>query len=278
MRRRQETPWSSHDWPLFGNYARAASFANWRPHGTGDWLLIYTLGGSGRVTTPSGSFSTQPGDAILYAPGDFQDYRTDPRAGKWQLLWSHFVALPVWAPWLRWPQGREGVRRLHLGGRDLRSRFVAALTRALRFSRGSLPGDFAVNALEEALLWAALAGVDESHGRRDPRIRKGMDYLAGKLKEPFRLETVARHCGLSVSRFAHLFKETAGISPQKFFEQQRLRQAGELLGLSSLGIAEIAAEVGYEDPFYFSNRFRKQMGKSPSQWRRDRSQKKSAAR
>jgi AraC family transcriptional regulator of arabinose operon len=38
--------------------------------------------------------------------------------------------------------------------------------------------------------------------------------------------------------------------------------------VTSLGIAEIAAQVGYDDPFYFTNRFRRHAGKSPTQYRR----------
>ncbi len=49
--------------------------------------------------------------------------------------------------------------------------------------------------------------------------------------------------------------------------------ASRLLRLTSLGIAEVAAEVGYEDAFYFSNRFRRYAGKSPTKFR---AQKKSA--
>ena len=106
--------------------------------------------------------------------------------------------------------------------------------------------------------------------RTDPRVRRAMDYLAANLRQPFRLETLARHCGLSVSRLAHLFKTGAGTSPQQFFEQQRMWHAGQLLRLTGLPVAEVAVEVGYDDPFYFSNRFRRYAGKSPTQFRRQR--------
>jgi AraC family transcriptional regulator of arabinose operon len=47
-------------------------------------------------------------------------------------------------------------------------------------------------------------------------------------------------------------------------------QAGQLLRLTGLGIAEVAAEVGYDDPFYFSNRFHRYSGKSPTQFRQQK--------
>lgn len=245
------------------------TYTNWRPHGTKDWLLIYTAGGAGYLTTASQEGKTRPGDVTLYAPGDYHDYKTDPEAGRWHLLWAHFIPKPSWHPWLRWPVGHHGVKSLHLEKGEVRDSFVGAMQRMLRIFRRRLPNarDFAVNALEEALLWAHVSASRGDWMRTDPRVRRAMDYLTANLRHPFRLETVARHCGLSASRLAHLFKTGTGTSLQQFFEQQRLWHAGQLLRLTGLGIAEVAAEVGYDDPFYFSNRFRRYAGKSPTQFR-----------
>lgn len=77
----------------------------------------------------------------------------------------------------------------------------------------------------------------------------------------------ARHCGASVSRLARLLKQQTEVSPQQFLERHRMQHACQLLRRTSLGISEIASEVGYADAFYFSNRFRRYAGKSPSQFR-----------
>ena len=267
---RPVTPSPSASELIADEFNQGRSYTNWRPRGSGDWLLIYTVAGSGRSATPAGDFATQPGECILYAPGDYQDYRTDAAAGRWHLLWSHFTPRPGWHPWLLWPKNASGVRHLHLPKGEVRDAFAAAMRRTIRHIRRRLPNalDFAANALEEALLWAHLAAARGEWMRLDPRVRKAMDYLAANVRQPFHLETLARHCGLSVSRLAHLFKSEAGLSPQRFFEQQRMRQATQLLRVTGLGIAEIAAEVGYDDPFYFTNRFRRHAGKSPTQYRR----------
>jgi AraC-like DNA-binding protein len=46
-----------------------------------------------------------------------------------------------------------------------------------------------------------------------------------------------------------------------------LRRAGELLALSRQTIAEIADEVGFANPFYFTLRFKKHTGESPRAFR-----------
>jgi AraC family transcriptional regulator of arabinose operon len=165
--------------------------------------------------------------------------------------------------------GTHGVKSVHLEAGEVRECFVAAMLRTIRTFRRKLPNllDFAGNAFEEALLWAHTITSRQAWLRTDTRVRKAMDYLAANLRKPFRLEILARHCGLSVSRLAHLFKAESGLSPQQFFEQQRMWHAGQLLRLTGLRIAEIADEVGYADAFYFSNRFRRYAGKSPTQFR-----------
>ena len=270
MPARRETPYQTTSTLHAGEFNRNRSYKNWRPRGSGDWLLIYTAGGSGRIATPAGAFALPVGEAILYAPTDYQDYRTDPVVGRWRLQWSHFKPKPGWHPYLNWPINAIGVSQLHLPKGEVRDAFARALLRTIRVLRRRVPnaGDFAANALEEALLWARLAAPRGEWMQLDPRVRRAMDYLAENLRQPFDLEALARHCGLSVSRLAHLFKGEAGLSPQRFFEQQRMRQAGQLLGVTGLTIAEIAAEVGYDDPFYFTNRFRRHTGISPSAFRR----------
>lgn len=252
-----------------GDFRRNRRYATRRPHGSGDWLLIYTVAGAGHLSTSRGMAPTKTGEVILYAPDDPQDYSTDRPTGFWHLLWVHFNAKPSWHDLLRWPRGSHGVRSLQLETGEMRDYFVAAMQRMLAMSRRQGPNaiDLAFNALEEALIWAQAATFSGPWSKLDLRVRKSMDYLATNLKEPFRMETLARHCHTSVSRLAHLFKEETGTSPQQFFEQQRMRQASRLLRASSLGIGEIAAEVGYDDPFYFSNRFRRHAGKSPSEFR-----------
>jgi AraC family transcriptional regulator of arabinose operon len=247
-------------------FRKDASYTNWRPHGTRDWLLIYTEAGGGRIVTPSGAFVTAQGDALLYAPSQMHDYST--AADHWHLLWAHFVPTPAWQRRLVWPT-TKGLRMLHLRGGEVRDQFRAAMLRAIHMVRRKLPGalDLATNAIEEALLWANVAASKDPWLSMDPRVRKAVDYLGANLREPFQLAALARHCGSSVSRFAYLFKRETGFSPRHYLEQQRLRHACQLLRLTSLGIAEIAAETGFADPFYFSNRFRRFEKLSPTAFR-----------
>ena len=260
-----------------GEFDRGAEYKNFRPHGTSDWLLIYTVAGRGRITAADESWDTAPGEAVLYEPHAHQDYATAaPGAdgsgrGRWRLRWAHFQPLPHWLPWLHWPRRAPGLRWLRLESGEARVRAAAALAETVRWDRRQVaPGhvDLAVNALERALIWAHAARADGGGwAAMDERVRRAAGWLAEDLRRPFSLARLAAHSGLSVSRLAHLFKAQTGVSPQQFAERRRLERACQLLRHTGLTVAEISEETGFVDAFYFSKRFRRHLGRSPSEFR-----------
>ncbi len=263
------TPWSPLGELYCDEFHRDASYSTWRPKGTDDWLLIYTEVGAGRFVSAQGSVVTRAGDIVLYAPHEPHDYSTSQDAGEWRLLWAHFLPKPHWQAWLSWPATEQGLKLLRLAEGEIQSEFRAAMRRMISLSKRPIPiaRDLAMPALEEALLWARLAAYQDKWVTMDGRVRRAIDYLAAQYREPFQMEKLARHSGLSVSRLAHLFTAQTGLSPQRFLERHRMQIASRLLRMTDFTVTEIAAEVGYADPFYFSNRFRHYSGKSPSQFR-----------
>ena len=257
---------------IAGEVRRGANYTNLRPHGTPDWLLIYTVSGQGKIVAADGRhWLVGPGEAILYEPRAFQDYSTSDM-GNWRLRWAHFHPRPHWLPWLRWPPRADGIRAVRLEGTQARRRVVAALAEAVRWrQRQELPGhiDLAANALECALLWMHADQTDgRAWTRTDARVRRALEWLEEEPRRPFSLARLAAHARMSVSRLTHLFKEQVGVSPQRFAERRRLEHACQLLRYTGLSIGEVAVETGYEDAFYFSKRFRRHLGQSPSEFRR----------
>jgi len=241
----------------------------YRPEGTRDWLLIYTLGGSGLYSYDGGEYRSRAHDVTLFRPGAFQNYRIAPEAGRWDLYYAHFLPRPDWLPWLGWPVKAEGFMTLSLREPVVRRRVVQRLRDMVRLNAGSQPRRlaFAQNALEEVLLWCDAVNPKQAFAQIDPRVRKAMDFLGEHAAEPFSEEQLAHAAGLSPSRLRHLFRTQAGDSPRKFQEEQRMRRARDLLAMSSQTIGEIAQELGFENPFYFTLRFKKQTGESPRAYR-----------
>ena len=98
-------------------------------------------------------------------------------------------------------------------------------------------------------------------------IRKGTRLLIKEWNRNRPISSYASLCGISETTFYQHFKAWAGVSPVEYRTKMRISAAKSLLRNSSLRVAEIAAEVGFDDPYYFSRIFRKSVGVSPRAYR-----------
>lgn len=93
-------------------------------------------------------------------------------------------------------------------------------------------------------------------------------YLLKHYAEPITSELLSARFGFVPSYIGKLFRMHKGMSPAQFLVQTRIEHAKELLRLRpELQIKEIAEQVGYGDPLYFSRVFQKETGKRPSDYR-----------
>lgn len=255
---------------LTGHFDQDTAYRHRRARGSVDWLVFATVEGAGFLATGATRIILPAGHLACYLPGTPQDYGTDPAAGHWDFYWAHVEPRPTWLPWLAWPEVGPGLRHLVIDDEDL----IAAVHTALgamhhdALSPLATGEELACNAFERALLLAHLANPAAADGGLDPRVRRALAYMGANLHRPLGLGGIAAHCDCSPSRLAHLFRDQVGQPPVRFHEQQRLRRAAELLRATDLPVQEVAAEIGFEDPFYFSNRFRRHFDLSPSEWRR----------
>lgn len=83
----------------------------------------------------------------------------------------------------------------------------------------------------------------------------------------FDMPQLERALGMSRSQVFRKVKALTGASPSLLIRSIRLHKAKELLRDPELSIAEVAYEVGFSTPAYFSTTFLEAFGKTPSEWR-----------
>lgn len=99
--------------------------------------------------------------------------------------------------------------------------------------------------------------------------RKAREYIEINLHRDFSLDRLARHAGISKSYLCKGFKQHYGRPPLDYAIKLRLQEAIEMLYNADMNISEIALRCGYEDIFYFSKLFKKHLGSSPANYRRN---------
>lgn len=269
MTRLPETPAPPAGPLVTGHFIKGPRYVTYRENGTNDWLLVYTAGGHGRFGHANGEVVTQAGDMILVRPQVLHDYGTARGERQWELFWAHFIPRPAWLELLDWPELAPGVLHLPLAGDESRYRIVRRFRDLVRLNTGPgrLREPLALNALEEILLRCEQANPRGAAAGLDSRITRSLAYICENFPAPLTVPKMAEHCGLSPSRFACLFRAQTGQTPQRFLELQRLNRARQLLEFTQEPVSVIARQVGFDNPFYFSLRFRRHSGASPREWR-----------
>lgn len=85
--------------------------------------------------------------------------------------------------------------------------------------------------------------------------------------EKYSIEEFARDLFMSKSSLSKKMRAMVGITPLEFIENVKFKFALELLKDAELTIKEIAYSSGFNDPKYFSRRFKKIYGMSPRDYK-----------
>jgi len=96
-------------------------------------------------------------------------------------------------------------------------------------------------------------------------LQKLRGYLQAELGNAgFGVSQLASAASMSQMQLYRKLKALTSKTPSQFIRSYRLQKALELLRKGELNISEIAYDVGFADPSYFSRVFHKEYGKSPS--------------
>ena len=90
------------------------------------------------------------------------------------------------------------------------------------------------------------------------------------LTEQPSINTIAEKLALTTNSLYRIVKEYSGISPKDFLTNRLMIEAQRKLHYSNLSVKELAYELGFNDPDYFSRLFKKCTGKSVSEFLKDR--------
>ena len=117
-------------------------------------------------------------------------------------------------------------------------------------------------------------GSNPSSGERSARsnatvlrIEETIAYMQQHLDQPLQVATLAAKANFSPSHFFVLFKRRIGSAPIDYFTRMRMQRACRLLCETNLSVKEVAAKLGYDDPFYFSRVFKSVNRLAPSDYR-----------
>lgn len=117
-------------------------------------------------------------------------------------------------------------------------------------------------------LLALLARPADASGNGPSRITQRAKLLImERCSEPLNMQALSEELNLGYSHFRQIFKAQTGISPKHYHLAVRIERASDLIANTDKSLKEIAAILGFNSAFHFSNQFRQIVGTSPKAWR-----------
>ena len=100
------------------------------------------------------------------------------------------------------------------------------------------------------------------------RVAAFLERLREDCGADWTLATMAAACDIGRTHFATLVRRVTGCAPMTYLARLRVDRARDLLRNPALGVTTIAFDCGFSSSQYFAKVFRKQVGLSPSEYRR----------
>ncbi len=230
-----------------------------RPH----YLLHYILHGQGSYSVGGKTYSLKGGEAFLIYPGVTSIYSADDQ-DPWEYCWIGFDGSDVhsvlqacgFSPsnhvcmdqscGLLW---NEFMQLIEYFNEKKGNEFTLLSQLYLCFSYLYLPNSSSKEILE---LY----------------IEKALDYIHNNYTYDIKISDLANHLHIDRTYLYKLFMTHIKISPQHYLINYRIDISKKLLKETHLSVTEIAYSCGFRDASSFNKHFRKQVGTTPTLYKR----------
>ena len=202
-----------------------------------------------------------PGNIIIKKRGGNHLYEPGP-AG---FVHKRFIRLD--GPIIETVVGELGIEQADVCRLSHPREFAALQKRAIMLTRDQPQGYVKQLSLLafEILLFVA---QDITGSRYPAALYASIDFMRRNLHRKVAVAEMSRFVGVSNTQLFRLFRTHLADSPLTYFNAMKIKRAAELLRHTLIPAKEIAFSLGFEEPAYFTNQFRKTLGMSPREYRK----------
>lgn len=250
-----------------GYYPKAKFHFRERKIGIEQHILIYCVDGKGWARLDNKLFELRPSHFLILPKATAHSYWADEQQ-PWTIYWLHFKG-----------EKAEEISRLLYENflnannqSDPGSNFLAVFTNIYRQLQNGYSLDnllfcnLNLYTFFSALLFPSKTQTPKSD--QEPGVAdKAIHFIKQNIEKKITLEELSAAVYLSASQFSNVFRKSTGFTPIEYVNHLKIQRACQLLQFEQLRIREIAAQIGFDDPYYFSRLFTTVMGVSPKKYR-----------
>ncbi|OKJ16275.1 AraC family transcriptional regulator [Kitasatospora sp. CB01950] len=245
------------------------------PHRHSFYEMIYVTKGSGTHVVDLAEYRIEPPALYVVLPGQVHHWARARQLDGWVLLFNEdfLHRHPEDLALLRALAGTAVSRPSRQGHGEL-SRLLTELT--AEYQAGLDGGLGVLQALLHVLLVRALRAARQGEGGEAaaaprPAVHPLVDRFARLIAEADRADrsvlALARELGVSAGYLHEVVKEATGRTPARLIREQQTLEAKRLLATTDMTIRQVAVAAGFSDPAYFCRFFRREVGRTPGQFR-----------
>ena len=245
--------------------------------GIDSFLIKLTVSGGGILEYGGSTGTVGPGQFYWIDCMEWQKYYTDPEAGHWDVIWTHFSGATARAYYEAYCKLGGPTIGATLDGSPMYNILETLLRRCHSPDSMSLTEqnliqfDVQTSGILTQLIMECFSSIGGNLGGQQqipPVIRDIRIYLAEHYTEKITLSNLAERFNLDPFYLQKLFKRWMGQSPMEYLIYLRMTRAKSLIAGSTMTISEIAGTVGVDNISHFTRQFKKMEGMTPLQYRK----------
>lgn len=232
------------------------------------YLIHYILSGKGTFIFGEKEYHLEAGYGFLINPDELAFYQAD-KDDPWTYVWVGFTGT----------NALEVVTQLGLTANhpvffcNNADKIYDVVKSMMEYNTYSFSDNLRRNGYLALFLSLIAERSDKAYEEKDDKannhIEKAIEYVRLNYCNPIKVTDIADYVCINRSYLYTLFEQYVHLSPQEFLTKYRITKSLELLHSTEYPIESIALSSGYSDALVFTKSFKKEMGMSPSTYRKE---------
>lgn len=231
------------------------------------FYLYFIVKGSGNIRTKQSCQAFQTGDILYVFPGNQCEISFLSEENEW--VWIS-VEIGNNVEFCYWNQIKHGVLLLPGGIRKDVMETLLSLEKETWKGRERpfrILG-FLYTMFDEIVKNTSGVPAEKLTGMKDSRsVLKAVEYIDLNYYHKMDIDSICSYVNYSRYYFSRRFKEIQGMSITEYINKVRLDRAIYLLSHTDLTVIQVARSVGFDDPYYFSKKFKTYTGMAPGRFK-----------
>ncbi len=259
--------------PRFSEAGIIKSFDLWRydKHIHSSYECVYIVSGDLRVWCNDVKFEVSCGDFYFVRPG--QKHKEEAISKEIEFVYLRFKYIDE-----KSSNANIFPMDLNLDKQILRNMEKSEMTSAMfaiinELSEEKKCAQEVVTSHISRIVWLIIRELnieveeyDKRKGVKNQIVESSISYVNKNLYNSIKIKDISNYCNVSPDYLSHIFKDVTDITILNYINNLKMQKAAAMLIDENKTIKEVAYNLGYSDPLYFSKRFKKWFGCSPTNY------------